>query len=249
VIPVITGLKQPPAEWVARLREIDPIRDLVSCLEFVWDINSERWWLFECVPVYESETGPTVPLQILEELKGPDPELIPETCPLISHRQWLMFQKTGRWARPSWIIQGTKGGNLHSFDSATVELLQRTGRRSTPHYSGELPYADFDERVVQQILKMNKLYKVRNDLDAFRQENTGEGARRQYREALRSARAAQLAFLDEQFEEPAGHFVDAYRKGEYDAVGAPKLDVDWVERDAQESHNFIETGSFSTKPD
>jgi hypothetical protein len=64
-----------------------------------------------------------------------------------------------------------------------------------------------------------------------------------------TARAAQLAWLDEQFEEPAGHFVDAYRKGEYDAVDAPVLDIDWVEKDAQESHNYIETGSFSTKPD
>jgi hypothetical protein len=65
---------------VARLREIDPIRDAVSYFELVWYEPAERWMLYEMVPAYMSETGPTVPLQILEELKGTDPELIPETA-------------------------------------------------------------------------------------------------------------------------------------------------------------------------
>jgi hypothetical protein len=132
VIPIITGLKTAPPEWVARLREIDPIRDAVSYLELVWYEPAERWMLYEMVPAYMSETGPTVPLQILEELKGTDPELIPETAPLITRRQWLLYQQTGRWARPSWVIQGSKGGHLVSYDPATIELLQRTGRSSTP---------------------------------------------------------------------------------------------------------------------
>jgi len=247
VIPIITGLKQAPTEWVRRLREIDPIRDQLSYLEFVWYAPAERWCLYEMVPAYESEFGPTVPLPILDELKGPDPDLIPETAPLITHRQWLLYQNTGRWARPSWVLQGTKGGHQIAFDHADKELLQRTGRKSEPPAVGELPYAPFDERAVQAILRMNKMHRVKNDLDEFRRVNTGAGAKRQYREAMRAARAQQIAYLESQFEEASQDFAKAYSAGELE--NAPVSQTDWQKKDEEESRNYIETGSFGLSPE
>lgn len=250
-IPIITGLRQPPPEWVARLREIDPIRDAVSYLEFVWYEPAERWVLYEMVPAYDIDVNgvkePTVPLAILEELKGTDPDLIPWTAPLVSHRQWLLFQKTGRWARPSWIIQGTKGGHYASYDKATVELCKLMQRPCEPPKAGDLPYAPFDERTVTGILRMNKMLATQNNLDAFRREHSGEGAKRTFRESLKAARAEYVKFLDDQMEEAAEHFVDAYRAGEYDK--APVSDVDWTKKDEQETDTFIETGNFTRPTD
>lgn len=249
MIPIITGLRSAPSDWVARLREVDPIRDAVSYLELVWYDTAERWVLYEMVPVYDYDHRPTVDLQILSELKGVDPTLIPETAPLISRRQWLLYQQTGRWARPSWCIQGSKGGHLVAYDSATQELLRRTGRPDRPPAPGDLPYAPFDERVVTQILRMSKLTQARNDLDEFRRQYAGEGGKRKYKEALRDARAQQLAWLDSQMDEAAELFVSAYRKGEFDAVGAPLDETDWVKKDTEESENFISTGSFGQQAD
>lgn len=248
-LPIITGLKEAPAEFVQRLREVDPIRDAVSYLDPVWFDLKERWVLYEMVPAYDTELGPTVPIAILDELKGPDPEMIPETCPLISRRQWLLYQKTGRWARPSWIVQGSKGGHLACYDHATVKLCEYLQRPTAPPDVGALPYAPLDERVITQILRMNKLLKVRNDLDAFRQANTGDGAKATFAESLKQARAEYVRFLDDQMEEAAEHFVEAYRAGEYDHVDAPVLSTDWVEKDTTESHNFVETGNFTLPSD
>lgn len=248
-LALVTGLREAPREWVRRLREIDPIRDAVSYLELVWDANSERWWLFEMVPAYDVKTDsgrtePTVPLEILAELKGVDPSTIPETAPLISRRQWLLYGKTGRWARPCWVIQGTKGGHPYAFDAATVKLCQYLEWPTKPPESGMLPYAEFDERVVTQILRMSKLWAVRNDLDAFRRDNMGAGGKASYNARLKEARALQMAHLEEQFDEAAEYFVSAYRKGEYDSVGAPVSETDWAKKDEIATNNYVDHGSF-----
>jgi hypothetical protein len=246
---IITGLRSAPPEFVARLREVDPIRDAVSYLEPVWHDTSERWVLYEMVPAYDTALGPTVPLPILNELKGVDPDTIPETCPLVSRRQWLLYQSTGRWARPSWIVQGSKGGHLAVYDTPTIRLCEYLQRPVAPPAAGELPYAPLDERVITQITRMNKLYAAQNDLDEFRRVNTGEGGKKAYAAKLSAARAEYVKFLDDQLEEAAEHFVDAYRAGEYHAVDAPVLDVDWVKKDDQETHNFVQTGNFTLPTD
>lgn len=246
-IPIVTGLRTAPPEFVARLREVDPIRDAVSYLEPVWFDTKERWVLYEMVPAYDTQLGPTVPLPILEELKGPDPDKIPETCPLISRRQWLLYQQTGRWARPSWIVQGTKGGHLVAYDPPTVKLCEYLQRPTTPPAIGDLPYAPLDERVIRGVVRMNKLVAAQNDLDEFRRVNTGEGATKTYHARLRQAREEYIRFLDEQFEDAAQDFAAAEAAGELD--DAPVRDIDWQRKDEETSRNFIETGSPSLAPE
>lgn len=244
---IITGLRSAPPEFVARLREVDPIRDAVSYLEPVWHDGAERWVLYEMVPAYDTQFGPTVPIAILNELKGTDPDTIPETCPLISHRQWLLYQTTQRWARPSWLVQGSKGGHLAVYDPPTVKLCEYLQRPVSPPALGDLPYAPLDERVITGVMRMNKLVAAQNDLDAFRRVNTGDGAKKLYHQRLRDARAEYIKFLDDQFDDCAQDFGSALAKGELD--DAPVTDVDWLQKDEETSRNFIETGSPSLIPE
>lgn len=254
-VAIVTGLKEAPAEFVQRLREVDPVRDAVSYLLPVWrefydDARSTwegRWVLYEMVPAYDTALGPTVPLQILAELKGADPDVIPETCPLISHLQWLLYQKYQRWARPALVVQGTKGGTLACYDPPTVKLCEYLQRPTTPPSPGSLPFAPLDERVISQLIRMNKLVAAQNDLDEFRKVNSGEGAKRTYHQRLRNAREAYIRFLDDQFEDAAQDFGDAFMKGELD--DAPLTEKDYEKIDEETSRNFIETGSPSLAPD
>lgn len=248
-IPVITGLRSAPPEWEARLREVDPIRDKLSHLELVWDETSERWWLFEMVPAYLSEHGPTVPPEILKELKGEDPDTIPETAPLISRRQWLLYAKTGRWARPCWIIQGSRGGHYYAYDKPTTELCKFLRLPLTPPKSGQLPYAPFDERVVSKILDMSRFVRAQNDFDRFRSEYTGDGAKRTYQEALRKVREQYIQFLDNEAEEDAEHFIDAHRKGEFVEKDVRTDATDWQKADEELNSSFIDTGMLTRPTD
>lgn len=243
--------REPPPEWVARLREIDPIREPVSYLDFRWHSGSERWILYEMVPAVVNGVVVIDP-DLYKALRGPDPELLDETIRDALHQagmspyQWQRFQGTGRYARPCWVIQGTKGGHLFAFDDPTRELAMRMGLPQEPPKPGGLPYAPFDERVVRQVLNMNRLIASRNDIAELHRQSTPTAWRNQVRTKKQHARGEWVKWIEEMFRDVGETFNDAYRKGEYDAVGAPIQDATELHRkDDEETARFIETGNFT----
>ena len=235
-----------PSDWLRRLREVSPVVEAHSYLHPRW--YAHRWVLYEMVPLWAIEDP-----GLVSALRGPHPDTLPEAERVAlgqagcSVYQYETFQATGRYARPSWILQGSHGGHAAAYDRPTKELLKATQRPTEPPAVGDLPYAPFDERVVRQLIKMDRLKQAQNDLSAFKRQATTEGQRRALREAMRAARAEYLAFLDEQVEEAAELFVSAYRKGEFE--GAPVSARDWVQTDEEANHAFIETGSLTATLD
>ena len=264
MIDAIRTHREPPAEWVRRLREISPISAEHSWLHLLWHEDAERWMCYEMIP--ERFITP----DLLAEFRGPDPDTIPTlkvhdtyTNELVAEmrttwitpRQWRLFQQFRCEARPSWVIQGTKGGHLYVYDEATKELCKACQLPMEPPKAGlaepdetkRLPYAPFDERVVVQLIRMNKLVALKNDLGEFRRRHTGAGYRAFRREYQRKARAEYMRFLETQMEEAAEHFVDAYRAGEFE--GAPVTDIDWEKADDELTATFIDTGGTSPLTD
>jgi hypothetical protein len=226
-----------PPEWEARLREVSPISDTLSWLALRWFAEAERWVLYECVP------NEFIERSMRSELEGAHPDTLPDWGRIVSAYQWDMYRKHRVHARPSWVIQGTKGGHKVAFSEPDQELCRAAGLPPHPPAPGDLPYAPFDERVVTQILRMSKLAQAKNSLSEFKKKyGSVAGQKREYREALREARKLALVHYNEQFEEPTEHFVKALRVGELD--DAPRTNIDWQKKDELSDEKFVETGRF-----
>lgn len=234
---VVFQHREPPKEWVDRLREVSPISEIHSWLDLHWMRYAERWALYECVPVqFITDEG------LIEELMGPDPEGPLGEHLSVSRYQQQMFRQHKVHARTSWIIQGEHGGHQAVYGEAAKELCRARGLPTEAPRPGDLPYAPFDERVVRQIQRMSKLVKVRGDLAEFKKRfGKVENWKKEQREALRDARKEYVAFINEQFGD-ADEFVSAYRKGELD--NAPRTEKDFTELNEVADSRYIETGRF-----
>lgn len=227
-----------PQEWVAALRAIDPIREAFSYLTFQWYAPAQRWVLYEMVPPHAVD--PDV-LHELRALEAPPVKYGVMLDRLVSGLQWELYQETGRFALPCWVLQGSKGGHLVSYDRMTQKLCQRAGLPVTPPAVGDLPPCPFDNRAIRQLTKLNKLHQVRDDIDAFMRSATPEAVSREQKEQLRQFRREFLDWMGEQVEETTGHYERAFRTGEADSL--PVRDVDWTAKEEQARERFIETGA------
>jgi hypothetical protein len=70
---------------------------------------------------------------------------------LITERAWHMFQETGAWGRPYWVIQGEQGGHKRWFTTVEKQLLRMANLPMDPPAPGDLPYAEWDERVKNRL--------------------------------------------------------------------------------------------------
>lgn len=230
-------------------------------------IPGQRWVLYEFVRIdleieYKGKWERAIDPAIIEELRGPHPRSeghmchpnVPKQfrclcrhkmnawkggpCQLITLTQYQLFQKTGMFANPFWVIQGNRGGHKSSFDSMEKRLLQAEGLPTDPPYLGELPYAPFDGRVLQQIGRHNRLLALDNNLSAYRQ-TMGAGYGQHKATIDKEMRRQFVAFLGDQVREEALDFTDAYRKGEFAAGGTT---ADWEAVDEKATQEYIETG-------
>lgn len=235
--PIVFNHRDTPPEWEIRLREVSPISEEHSWLAIRWYAEAERWVLYECVPNQFINQG------IRAELEGAHPDTLEQWARIVSPYQWEMYRKHRVHARPCWVIQGSKGGHKVEFDPADQELCRAVGLPTEPAAPGALPYAPFDERVVQQIVNMSKLVRAKNDLAEFkRRHGTADAHRRTFNNALRDAREKYVHYINAQFEEPGEDFVAALRTGELEDV--PKTDKDFVKENEESDQRYIDRGRF-----
>lgn len=226
------------AEWERRLREVSPTSDAVSWLAMRFHPDFDRLVLYECVPIRFISDN-----ELIADLGGADPESEEGKDVLVSAYQQEMFRKHRVHARPCWVIQGCNGGHQVDYDDATKELMRASGLPTEAPKPGTLPYAPFDERVVRQILRMSKLMKAKNDLSEFKRKyGTTEGHKREYRNGLEAARKEYVAYLNEQFAEPAEDFIAAANAGEMDTH--KRVDTDFQKEDELIDEKYIRTGRF-----
>lgn len=226
-----------PPEWEARLREISPISQEISWLCLKWHPAVERWMVYEMVP------DKHIPVGTRAELEGAHPHTLEEWARVITPWQWEAYRKYRCFARLAWIIQGHHGGHKVTFSEVDKELCRAAGLPTEPPAFGSLPYAPFDERVVRQLVAMNKLVQVKNDLSEFKRRwgNT-EGFKRSYKNQLAAARERYVEFINEQFRDGDEHFKDALRKGELE--DAPRTEKEYVKENEDADAKYVATGRF-----
>jgi hypothetical protein len=230
-----------PPEWEQRLRESSPISDVHSWLAFRWFDEAQRWMLYDCLSIrFVTDNS------LIEDLGGPDPETPEGEDVLVSRFQQEMFRKHRVLARPCWVIQGTRGGHHASYTKAQQEDHRALGLPTEPPKPGDLPYADFDERVVRHLIEMSKLVRFKNDFGEFKRRfGTVDGQKREAANALKAARERYVKWINSQFEDGDDLLRTAYQKGELE--DAPKTDDDFVEKNELADENYIRRGRFSAQ--
>jgi hypothetical protein len=214
-----------PQAWTDDLASIFPPSATVPYPVLFWHAGIEyqptqRWVLYLLEPVLAR-----VPDYLLEACQGRDPrewgewvspEIVQDdgsklhgeprwvTESFISHEQWVLFRETHCYPQLFWIIQGDQGGHRWRLTELEQAFLRSIGREDadTPMI-GELPYAQYDNRVREKLLQMDKLRRWKTRLD--REGRFGATATeaglivRGDRTAQRKAYAAQtLDWLDSQ---------------------------------------------------
>ena len=217
--------RDPPARWRAELYAIGGWPNTqASYLDLLWwageppmpeaeDHAIQRWVVWECIPVAALERTPRFAAQareLLTALRGPPPvtqrswivrngKRQMRSASIVSQFQWDLFRQRREWCQPYWVIQGETGGHLWRFPPAYQMLLRLHGRRLHPPMPGNLPYAEWDNRVRNQLIRERQL---RERLEAFStRDQTSKSDRHHKREQLeieRDGRRALLAWLDQQ---------------------------------------------------
>jgi hypothetical protein len=181
MIEVYHQTRPVPEEWQAELERHWPRSDRTTWLQLVWEpgfrvrgskhhvvMPVQRWVIYEMVPMREY-----VPFDILSDLDQPSPRIKGNdyidkelgvagwmSDSLVSRTQWELYRRTGQYGRRMWIIQGGQGGHPESLSTNEQEFLAARGHGDVElPEPGDLPYAPFDQRVVQRLLALDKLLK------------------------------------------------------------------------------------------
>lgn len=158
-----------PDEWTEELERIVPIREGLSYLKIVWEPGehwdpAQRWMLYQMWPLSEDH-------MMKRMLDGPNPRTFGyydkvakrfkrrRGAPMISMRQWLLYQETGRLAVPYWVVQGDRGGHRWEFTQTEKMIIaHKTGHADvSPPVIGSLPYAPVDNRVFSKLANLDRL--------------------------------------------------------------------------------------------
>lgn len=181
----------PDPRWQAALDAECPPADRMARLVVAWDAGDawqpiHRWFIWQVQPWAD------VPAAIQGVLNGPNPRLDAEMreeptedgelvmrphyphAKGVSRRAWelhhqLKVQGIHGYPRRFWVIQGNDGGHPYALSRAE-ERLWRMQRRPHPS-AGDLPYAEFDQRVIAAIRHYD-LWRWANQVGTPRQRST-----------------------------------------------------------------------------
>lgn len=194
-----------PAEWLEKLRDVNPISDVHSYLLPYRYRARERWVLYDCVP--RNLIDPDLPVcvgmtgeQFLERVEGKAPRDrdADDFCPYVSDVQHEFYRLHQVYARPFWVLQGESGGHQVAFDPWQKNLLAAQGLPTEPPQIGTLDACPFDNRVMQRLRELSRLTQLAGNLDTLRKTGTKDGSDAFMTHQLRKIREAELAFLEVQ---------------------------------------------------
>lgn len=87
-----------------------------------------------------------------------------ESDAIISRRQWELYRETGCYSQRFWIVQGSHGGHKWRFSPVEQSYLKSRGLPWDTPAPGDLPYADYDQRVHAKLVEMDRLLKWKEAL-------------------------------------------------------------------------------------
>lgn len=211
-----------PDHWREQLHAITPPFQRVSWLELFWESGNSgnpvhRWVIYEATPAHAVH-----PLH--REI------LLEEPVESAGHQRMLnYFRETGGCLiQPFWVIQGDRGGHKVEFSDAEAKLLYHQGLDYQPPAAGALSYANFDSRVLSQIMRWDKLRRGYATIQEAGKRGE-EQLERRFREEL-------LGWLEPQLLEA---IADQHHRIDYDSI---REDVNHEPDFDALTHQWVETG-------
>jgi hypothetical protein len=251
-----------PKQWEDELAEISPSQSRFIWLKLIYEEGYpwepvERYMIYQMTPERLMTKG-TMMEYILEQLKDPDPpsahgnyydtvleEFVRNPDCLITERAWHLYRETGCWGRPYWVIQGEKGGHKRWFTTVEKQLLRLAKLPTEPPAPGDLPYAEWDERVKKNLQILDMLRGEHGERRRAAAVAKGHSVQEEHeKEQQLELRKRLVAFLHEQVNEiaPDAHQamlkVDAGRK---QTTRAEQIKIEKFYEQAE--YDFITTGS------
>ena len=161
-----------PPEWETALASVSPKSDRLPWLKLAWMAGIfyepiSRWVLYEMVP----DLAIVDPFR-LEALRGPAPRSLGEwvkdeeppyinrwvSHSLVSQLQWELFRETNCAPFLFWIIQGPNGGHRWRLPAEEKQFVcSLYGEGADVPNPGERPYAEFSQRMIDQIVRHDQL--------------------------------------------------------------------------------------------
>jgi len=247
--------REAPREWVEELRRVSPKTTAHSYLEFKWEFvlgkvkgvwrDRSRWVLYQMQPAW------AIPAGIRRMLDDVPPRLLPPgrahaRRAFIDDYAHEMYRTQRVFPRPFWVIQGPNGGVPAGYTEQEAELLQVMGEPTNPPPVGLLPYADFDSRVIQQILMRDKLLASGMDVEMIADEDKILSEyRKEVSEATWQFRRAFIDWFTGTLADGADFLTWYTRRSEADRVLRPATKAEMVAAIECEDH-FLATGDVPT---
>lgn len=211
------GPTEDPA-WQQQLNRIADPDGPFSWLKVKWEpglpqVPMERWVIYQMYPrsylhpdrIMRNPTG--LAACRLAELRGPAPQLLNYwddvldeyvvVCGFVNQSQWELYQETGCFGRPLWIVQGEYGGHKVEYDRLEKALCRMNERPTEPPDPGELPYAEPDWRTFAKLWEMDRIKQSKYLLNLL-DRNPGALTRKEARETEIELRQHIWKWLDEQ---------------------------------------------------
>ncbi len=242
--------------WQKELNELFPVSEDTSHLRLVWVPGDdwevldegklvhqgiERWYVYEMIP--KQFTDPNI-LYELEEM--PEPVVrydsvmkdVAREDRAVTRLQWRLHKETGLFGKPFWVIQGDNGGHQRFFTTFESQQLILLGLPHNPPLPGTLPYAPYDHRVREKLLKHDRLRRVGDRLMQLK-ESQKEKYKTLEKDLKKQFRKDIIAFVCDQITLEEGKEI---KKGIRDT--APIVETDYERLWAESEERYVETGHF-----
>lgn len=221
---MLDWMKEPPADWERRLREISPVTDTLAHLRFRWrdaptpeaiDAGAREWcvagqgqWqLYACTPraMVSADRAKQFDKHWAELPKAKQAG----RKAFVTTYQFHMWHQHGVDAQPFWNLQGPWGGTPAAYSERERRILDAEGMVSDPIPFGTLPACAFDEQTVAGILSRDRFLALGRSADALKKANSIEAQAGVTDEAERAFRDR---FLDWWYERTAAQadFLKSY---------------------------------------
>lgn len=217
-----TWTRDVPRGWQEELDRLFPRDDVFAWLKIEWWAGERfkvwhpgQFWQIEEQRVqrwviYQMSLPGNIPDLVLPDLEGPHPRLRGHWEPRtrewvsdcnVSREQWELYRSTGCYAQPFWVIQGDQGGHKRRFTPLESRLLKANGHPGDPPFPGDLPYAELDNRVFDQLLRYDRLRRTNRNLALAK--HRADYRQQGKQEAQQAFNAGMLDWLERQVVQPA----------------------------------------------
>lgn len=239
-----------PEDWMLALRQVSPVTTLHSYLIPYWYRAGQRWVLYDAKPRClieddELQGGLITGQELLAALEGPPPRMLEswQVCPFVSDVQHELYRLHKVYARPFWVMQGESGGHQVQFDPWQANLLSVKGLPTEPPAIGSLQPCPFDNRVIHQLQRLNRLHQLGNDLERLKDSALPEYAQMETDRIQRDIRDAEMQFIEQQITPLVEMTSTIQKSSDYqDLIMYSKPGAAAVAKDALQEH--METGHF-----